>query len=121
VASFYVYETYWDAHVATYQGQPQVVGDTFTPEGAEWVKQSGRRDPSLLLFDAAGQAQQIWTDESIRRVRSRLRGLYLAGFPLVAVGILATLQAVHCAMQRKQPGKRRASPRPARQHAKEGV
>ena len=111
VASFYVYESQWDAHVATYQGQAQIVGEVLTPEGAAWVKQRGQADASQLLFDAAGEAEQIWTAESIARVKSRMRLTYLAGFPLVAVGILSTLQAMHCVLQKK-PRKRRA-PKPA--------
>ena len=109
VASFYVYESQWDAHVATYQGQPRIVGDVLTPEGEAWVRQRGGADASQLLFDAAGEAQQIWTTDSIARVKSRMRLVYLAGFPLVAVGILATLQAVHCALAKKKPRKRGAS------------
>ena len=108
IASFYIYESQWDASVATYQGQPQVVGDVLTPEGAEWVKQRGPADASQLLFDAAGDAGQIWTADSIARAKSRMRLTYVAGFPLVAVGILATLQAVHCALARKKPRKRSA-------------
>ena len=111
VASFYVYESQWDAHVATYQGQRQIVGDVLTPEGAEWVKQRGHADASQLLFDATGEAEQIWTAESIARVKSRMRVTYLAGFPLVALGILATLQAVHCALQKKP--RKRSEPKTA--------
>lgn len=106
VASFSMYEAQWDSRVATYQGHPQVVGDVFTPEGAEWVRRSGHTEPSALLFDAGGQAEQIWTTESIQDVRSRMRLAYLAGFPLVAVGILATLQAVHCVLRKPQPKKK---------------
>ena len=109
VASFYLYESQWDSHVATYQGELRVVGDVLTPEGQEWVKQRGQVNASQLLFDAGGEAEQIWTADSIASVRSRLRLIYLAGFPLVAVGILATLQAVHCALSKKRPTKRRAS------------
>ena len=109
VASFYIYESQWDERVALYQGQPQIIGDTLTPEGAAWVKQRGAANPSQLLFDAAGEAEQIWTADSIARVKSRMRLTYLLGFPLVAVGILATLQAVHCALARKKPRKRGAS------------
>ena len=109
VASFYMYEAQWDSRVATYQGQPQVVGDVLTIEGAEWVSRSGHTEPSALLFDAGGQAEQIWTVESIRNVRSRMRLAYLAGFPLVAVGILATLQAVHCALEKTKKPRRKRS------------
>ena len=106
VASFYIYESQWDSRVATYQGQPQVIGDVFTTEGAEWVRRSGHTEPSALLFDAGGQAEQIWTVESIQNVRSRMRLAYLAGFPLVALGILATIQAVHCVLRKPDPKKR---------------
>ena len=109
VGSFYLYESMWDAHVATYQGQAQIVGDVLTPEGEAWVRQRGGADASQLLFDAAGQAEQIWTADSIARVKSRMRLVYLAGFPLVAIGILATLQAVHCALTRSKPRKRGTS------------
>jgi hypothetical protein len=121
VTSFYLYASYWDSHVAVYQGRPVVVGHALTAEGAEWVRRSGRTDPSLLLFDATGQPDQIWTADSIRQARSRLRLLYLSGFPLVAVAILGTLQAVHCVMQKAKPRKKAVGSRPPRHEVKEGV
>ena len=100
IASFHAYEQQWDSYVGTYQGEPQVVGDTLTDGGAAFVKQNGSTDPTTLLFAANGDAEQVWTSDSIRHVRARMRLTYLAGFPLVATGLLSTIQAVHCALKK---------------------
>lgn len=108
IACVHLYEVHWDSYVGTYQGEKQIVGDTYTPEGAEWIKQRGYADPSRLLFDAGGNASIIWTTESIARIKRNMRLTYTAGFPLIALGILSTIQAVHCALLRTK--KRRSKP-----------
>ncbi|MBA3271844.1 MAG: hypothetical protein H0T71_15175 [Acidobacteria bacterium] len=110
VVSFHIYGSLWDARVATYQNEPYIVGDAFTEHGAAYAKQRGTTNPDELLFDAAGVPDRIWTEESIQRVKSNMRVAYYASFPLIAIAVLATVQAVHCATRRP---KRRSRKKPS--------
>jgi hypothetical protein len=90
------YGALWDTRVAVYQGQSFVTGDEYTPIGTAWVaKQSD--NPTDVLFAFAGAVSNVWTTESVERVKMRMRLTYYAVFPLVAVAILSTVQAVYIA------------------------
>ena len=108
MGSHYVYESLWDSYVASYFDRQVIIGDEYTPEGRRWVELHGGTDSSGLLFDASGVAERIWTAASIGKVRRNMRLTYYMTFPLVAVAILATVQAVHIATRPKT--KRRKSP-----------
>ena len=82
-----------DTRIAVYEGQQFVVGDEYTPEGAAWAAAHGH-DVNALLFDFTGVATNAWTRESIEQVKGRMRLSYYAVFPLVAIAILSTVQAV---------------------------
>jgi hypothetical protein len=82
-----------DTRVAVYQDQQFVIGDEYTAEGAAWAAAHGH-DANALLFDFSGVATNAWTRESIERVKGRMRLSYYAVFPLVAIAILSTVQAV---------------------------
>jgi hypothetical protein len=97
------YGTLFDTRVAVYEGQPFVIGDEYTPEGTAWAAAHGH-EANALLFDFTGVATNVWTVESIERVKTRMRLSYYAVFPLVAIAILSTVQAV-------QVGKRSAQRR----------
>ena len=75
------------------------------PEGRAWAAAHGQ-DTNALLFDFTGNATNVWTSDSIARVKSRMRLSYYAVFPLVALAILSTVQAVQA---RRRPGRRRLS------------
>ena len=87
------YGALFDTRVAVYQGQQFVVGDDYTPEGTAWAAAHGH-DANALLFDFTGVATNVWTGDSIQRVKTRMRLSYYAVFPLVAIAILSTVQAV---------------------------
>ena len=98
------YGTLSDTRVAVYQGEQFVIGDDYTPEGAAWAAAHGH-DPNTVLFDFGGVATNAWTRESIERVKGRMRLSYYAVFPLVALAILATVQAVDVG---KRSGRRKS-------------
>jgi len=98
------YGTLSDTRVAVYQGEPFVIGDEYTAEGAAWATAHGH-DSNSLLFDFSGVATNAWTRESIERVKGRMRLSYYAVFPLVALAILATVQAVDMG---KRSGRRKS-------------
>lgn len=91
--SLYAYGETRNSRVGLYQGEQRVVGDQFTPHGATWIE-THSRDINSLLFDAGGVPEIIWTAESIERSKRQLRLLYIAGFPLLALSLLSTVQAV---------------------------
>jgi hypothetical protein len=94
------YGTLWDTRVAVYQGQQFVTGDEYTPIGAAWVTKQGG-NPTDVLFAFAGAVSNVWTTESVERVKTRMRLTYYAVFPLVAIAILATVQAVYLSRPRR--------------------
>jgi hypothetical protein len=95
------YGTLFDTRVAVYEGQQFVVGDDYTPEGTAWAAAHGH-EASALLFDFTGVATNVWTRESIERVKGRMRLSYYAVFPLVAIAILSTVQAVQVEKRSRQ-------------------
>lgn len=94
------YGTLWETRVAVYQGQQFVTGDQYTPIGSAWVSKQGD-NPTEVLFAFAGAVTNVWTTESIARVKTRMRLTYYVVFPLVAVAILATVQAVYLSRGRR--------------------
>jgi hypothetical protein len=99
------YGTLFDTRVAVYEGQQFVTGDEYTPEGRAWAAAHGQ-DTNALLFDFTGIPTNVWTSDSIARVKTRMRLSYYAVFPLVAVAILSTVQAVQAGRRsgrRRQP------------------
>lgn len=99
------YSTLSDTRVAAYEGRELVIGDEYTPEGAAWAAAHGH-DANALLFDFSGVATNAWTRESIERVKGRMRFAYYAVFPLVALAILSTVQAVDVG---KRSGRRKSA------------
>lgn len=87
------YGTLSDTRVAVFEGQQFVIGDEYTAEGTAWAAAHGH-DANALLFDFTGVATNAWTREGIERVKARMRFSYYAVFPLVAIAILSTVQAV---------------------------
>jgi hypothetical protein len=98
------YGTLTDTRVAVYQDQQFVIGDEYTAEGAAWAAAHGH-DSNAILFDFSGVATNAWTRESIERVKGRMRMSYYAVFPLVAIAILSTVQAVDVG---KRSGRRKS-------------
>jgi hypothetical protein len=94
------YSTLWEARVVPYQGQQFVTGDEYTPMGTAWISTQGG-SPSDVLFACAGAVTNVWTPESVARVKTRLRVTYYAVFPLVAIAILSTVQAVYISRPRR--------------------
>jgi hypothetical protein len=94
------YTSLLDSRVAVYEGQQFVVGDEYTVEGAAWAARHGH-EQNNLLFDAGGVVTRIWSPESVGRVKARMRLSYYAVFPLIALGLLSTVQAVYCSGRRR--------------------
>jgi hypothetical protein len=94
------YASMWDRFVAIYAGAPRIVGSELTDVGRRWVETRGPSSPDDLLFAAAGQADLMWTPDSIGRNRRNFRLVYYACYPLFALAMLTTLQAVHCSAKR---------------------
>jgi hypothetical protein len=98
LASFYFcnkhYDDLWDHYLGWYQGKPMIVGNVLTPIATSWVARTGHADPNQLLFDAGGDVSMFWTADSVRQVRSSFRQTYYTCYPLLALCLMATVQAV---------------------------
>ena len=95
------YASMWDRYVTTYAGARHVVGSELTEVGRRWVETRGQSAPADLLFAAAGQTDMMWTPASIAATRQRFRLVYYSCYPLFALSVLATVQAVQAAGARR--------------------
>lgn len=94
LASFFWYQHLMFYETCDYNSTRVVIGTAYTPHGKEYH----RENPSLrcqeLLLDFTGNADDIWTEDSIDRNRMLLAGSYLLALPLSAVCMIAIVQAV---------------------------
>jgi hypothetical protein len=71
-----------------YEGQTLVGGTELTPEGARYVAGNPSLTRDELLFDAAGNRDQVWTPASIAQCDLRMRLLHV-GWPVsLCLGLL---------------------------------
>jgi len=73
---------------ARYQDQRVVIGTQLTQGAEDFVKAERQWTNDSLLFDAAGQPELVWTEESIQRCGQGLLALGSLWFPLFGVSLL---------------------------------
>ncbi|HVR37110.1 MAG TPA: hypothetical protein VMS21_14805 [Methylomirabilota bacterium] len=88
---------------ASYLDDRVVVGAEFTEQGARHAAAHPELSTSDLVFEFAGNTENIWTAESIRQRRLILAVLYLGNVPLFTVCLMAMVQALFC-LQPRQKG-----------------
>lgn len=81
------------ACTARYDGRPTIVGTEWTPLGASYAKANPGLSRDELLFDSAGVAARMWTQQSIDRCRVLVGGTYAIWIPFLAVCIFGALQS----------------------------
>jgi hypothetical protein len=82
------------ACTARYAGQTVVAGTELTPLARLDLAAHPDQTRDELLFDAGGQAETIWTRESIDRCRRQLAATWFLPIPLVVLGLVAAAQAL---------------------------
>lgn len=111
--AFFAYQFLGNRWTAEYNGARVLVGHTHTAAAAEYRKENPTLTNSDLLLHFAGQAEKIWTPESLNEHRFILAGIYVLTMPLFTICIISLAQAIHCATVEKPVRRRRAQPVPA--------
>jgi hypothetical protein len=89
IAAQVAYSTAVESCVAIYDGKSVIIGR----ELQSYVRPEPGTTASDLLFDAAGNAERVWTPESIRRCSVRLSWGGFASIPLFAAAACFLLTA----------------------------
>ncbi len=82
------------ACTTTYDGKPTIIGTELTSLGKTYKEANPELSSDDLLFDAAGDAERIWTRPSISRCRAFISSTYFLWIPCLFVCLLAVGQAV---------------------------
>jgi hypothetical protein len=82
------------ACTALYDGRPIIIGTELTPLGTSYREANPELTTDELLFDAAGQAERIWTRASVGRCATFVGTTYFLWLPFLVVCLIATAQAV---------------------------
>jgi len=83
----------WTEHRCTahYQGQRVVIGTQLTQAAEAFIKSEPHSTGDDLLFNAAGQPELVWTQESIQRCGQWLLALGSLWVPLFGVSLLCAV------------------------------
>lgn len=82
------------ACTAVHDGRAVLIGTELTPLGQSYRKANPDLSVNDLLFDAAGDTEQVWTRASIDRCRLRVSTTYFLWLPLLAASLLAAVQGL---------------------------
>jgi hypothetical protein len=96
VGSIFAYQNLTDSSTCTYQGTLVVIGKTYTPHGAEYVKENPGISCGDLIDRHVGKTEDVWTKDSIDRARLKLVAVYIACMPLFTICGISVLQAIYC-------------------------
>jgi hypothetical protein len=104
VAGFFIYQHMVDNYICQYFGRALVIGDEYTKQAQLHISQNHGITCSGLLEDFVGNAEDVWTSESINRCRMSLSGAYLACVTLFSLCIMTMVQALY-SISRKGSGR----------------
>jgi len=96
VGSMFAYQHMTDSSTCTHQGALVVIGKTYTPHGAEYVKENPGISCGDLIDQHVGKVEDVWTKDSIDSTRLKLVAVYLASMPLSTICIMSLLQGIYC-------------------------
>jgi hypothetical protein len=89
---------YWHLvyeRTCAYDNQKIIIGTIYTNKGRTYVEQNPNKTCDEVLDDFVGEAEAVWTKESINRSRLALETSYIFCISLFAVCLLALGQAVY--------------------------
>ena len=104
VSAFFAYQHFLDTRTCPYAGQTIVIGTHYNEHGRLYVSENPNSTCTGLLEDFAGEAEEIWTKDSINKSRYILAGIYILNLPFFTICIIAVVQALSCS-QAKPAGK----------------
>jgi uncharacterized membrane protein YhaH (DUF805 family) len=92
-----------------YYSQTIVIGSSYTTQGANYAQKNPGISCEKLLKDFTGQAEDVWTKESVTRNRVTLAVAYIGSIPFFVACIMGVVQALSIT---GKEGTRRRSPPP---------
>lgn len=111
-ATFFGYQIFANRWTTQYNKQRVVIGDAYTAHGREYHEENPHLTPENLLMDNKGEAEKVWTRESLTQRRLLLAAMYVLAMPLFTVSIMSILQALQCAVAK--PASRKSAVSSAR-------
>ncbi len=100
VSAFFAYQHFLDTRTCPYAGRIVVIGTHYTEHGKSYVSENPNSTCTGFLEDFAGEAEDIWTKDSINKSRYILAGLYILSIPLFTICIIAVVQALACSQSK---------------------
>ena len=94
MCGFFLYQHFRDKWTANYLGDRIAIGDKLTEDGVNYLALPKNRgmSPDTIVWNATGNAGQIWTHDSIQSCWERLSILYVCLFPVVTACMVSVLQ-----------------------------
>jgi hypothetical protein len=89
--------------IADYEGQPVIIGTTYTPEIQPYVQGNPGLSAADRLFDAGGVAERLWTTDSIRSCGLRVSWAGLGAIPFLAASAAALLRGRRYTLAARTP------------------
>lgn len=102
LGTHYRYSNLYDELVVPYAGTERVIGTVLTRTGSAYEEKHPHKSNAELLFDAGGNAHQVWTEASLRSTRNQLRYSYLLCAPLVGATVIASTQVARLTGRRRR-------------------
>jgi len=103
VLAFFAYQHLLDTRTCSYAHIQVVIGTRYTVRTQSYVSENPDSTCTSLLEDFAGQAEDIWTKDSIDNSRYILAGVYILNLPLFTLCIIGVVQALYCNQRSARP------------------
>jgi hypothetical protein len=91
---FFCYRYLLLAWTCTYNGRPAVIGRQYTKHAMSYVDRHPGISRDMLIMDAAGKIEAVWTQESIDRCGLVLASMYVLIMPVLAICLTSVIQAL---------------------------
>jgi hypothetical protein len=102
VLAFFAYQHLLDTRTCLYARKQLVIGTQYTIHAETYARDNPNSTCTSLLEDFAGQAEDIWTKDSINNSRYILAGVYILTLPMFTVCIISVVQALYCSQSNRR-------------------
>jgi hypothetical protein len=111
VLAAFGYDHLTGAWSCRYDDVRMVIGDEFTPQAREHFRQDSSATCERMIADFAGQVDDVWLPDGIRRRQSILAAAYVGAVALFTICIVAAVEAVARVERPGRPTPSRRRPR----------
>ena len=94
-ALFFTYQDLSNDWVCHWEGAAIVMGDRYTEVGENNAKRYGHSGCDQLS-DFRGNAERIWTSDTLRYRRRLLAAMFLLSLPMLTICLISVAQAIRC-------------------------